>query len=161
VTGRPGGLRCRTQVMATRHSQFAPTRWTLVLDASKPGDTEQAQRALAELCRLYWQPLYAYVRRCGHDPHTAEDLTQEFFARLLAKDALAGVAPGKGKFRSFLLMALKRFLANEWDKARAQKRGGGAVAAILILAIGRERMGAVEDGGVLVVAGRENNSRKF
>jgi len=111
--------------MATRHSQFAPTRWTLVLDASKPGDSEPAQRALAELCQLYWQPLYAYVRRCGHDPHTAEDLTQEFFARLLAKNTLASVAPSKGKFRSFLLMALKRFLANEWDRVRAQKRGGG------------------------------------
>lgn len=101
---------------------FGHTRWSIVLAARDPA---RAAVALEELCRLYWPPLYAYVRRCGHDPHTAEDLTQEFFARLLAGDALARVAPSKGKFRSFLLAALKHFLANEWDKARAQKRGGG------------------------------------
>ncbi len=102
---------------------FAATRWTMVLAAGR-GDSPQAARALDELCRLYWYPLYAYIRRCGHEAHEAEDLTQEFFARLLAKNYLADVEREKGKFRSFLLASLKHFLANEWDKARAQKRGG-------------------------------------
>lgn len=81
--------------------------------------------ALEELCRTYWYPLYAYVRRHGHSREDAEDLTQGFFARLLEKNYLEGVTNDKGKFRSFLLVALKRFLANEWDRANTQKRGGG------------------------------------
>jgi RNA polymerase sigma-70 factor (ECF subfamily) len=80
---------------------------------------------MAELCRSYWYPLYAFIRRHGHDAHEAEDLTQEFFARLLAKQFLAGAQREKGRFRTFLLMAVKRFLANEYDRAQAQKRGGG------------------------------------
>jgi len=87
----------------------------------------QADRALEELCRTYWFPLYAYVRRRGHSKEDAEDSTQAFFARLLEKNHFAGLDSQKGKFRAFLLAALKHFLANEWDKARAQKRGGGAV----------------------------------
>lgn len=90
-------------------------------------EPDNAARALEELCQVYWMPLYAYVRRRGYNVEEAQDLTQDFFTRLLAKDVLAHVAPEKGKFRSFLLAALKHFLANEWDKARAQKRGGGAV----------------------------------
>jgi RNA polymerase sigma-70 factor (ECF subfamily) len=82
---------------------------------------------MAELCRIYWYPLYAFVRRRGHHSHEAEDLTQEFFVRLLAKDYLASVDPGKGKFRAFLLAAMKHFLADQWDRSRAQKRGGGQV----------------------------------
>jgi RNA polymerase sigma-70 factor (ECF subfamily) len=81
--------------------------------------------ALEELCRTYWYPLYAYVRRHGHSREDAEDLTQSFFARLLEKNYLEGVSSEKGKFRAFLLVALKRFLANEWDRANCQKRGGG------------------------------------
>jgi RNA polymerase sigma factor (sigma-70 family) len=103
--------------------EFAATRWTVVVAAGQrkaPG----AGRALEELCRTYWYPLYAYVRRCGHSPHEAEDLTQEFFARLLARNYLADVDREKGKFRSFLLASLKHFLANEWDRAQTQKRGG-------------------------------------
>lgn len=111
--------------MTSAHSQFAATRWTLVLNAAQRGENEQARLALAELCRLYWYPLYAYVRRRGYDPADAQDLTQAFFARLLEKNWLDAVAPEKGRFRAFLLAALKHFLANEWDKARAQKRGGG------------------------------------
>ena len=84
-----------------------------------------ARAALATLCQAYWYPLYAYVRRCGYESHDAEDLTQEFFARLLDKDGLASVDRGKGKFRSFLLASLRHFLANERDWARARKRGGG------------------------------------
>jgi RNA polymerase sigma factor (sigma-70 family) len=78
------------------------------------------------LCRTYWYPLYAYVRREGHAPEEAQDLTQEFFARLLARNSLAQVAPEKGKFRSFLLAALRHFLSDQRDRARAVKRGGGA-----------------------------------
>lgn len=105
---------------------FAATRWTVVLTAGH-GQSPQARRALEELCRTYWRPLYAYVRRRGYSVADAEDLTQEFLARLLAKNYLADVHREKGKFRSFLLASLKHFLANEWDKAQAQKRGGGEV----------------------------------
>lgn len=85
----------------------------------------RADEALQELCRVYWYPLYAFVRRQGYRRQDAEDLTQEFFARLLARDDLAAVDRLKGRFRSFLLASIKHFLANEWDRARAQKRGGG------------------------------------
>jgi RNA polymerase sigma-70 factor (ECF subfamily) len=108
----------------TAGGRFAATRWTVVLTAGH-GSSPQAGRALEELCRTYWYPLYAYVRRRGHSPHEAEDLTQECFARLLAKNYLADVHREKGRFRSFLLASLKHFLANEWDRARAVKRGGG------------------------------------
>ena len=91
------------------------------------GRSDQAHTALEELCHTYWYPLYAYVRRQGHSREDAEDLTQGFFARLLEKNYLEGVTSEKGKFRSFLLMALKRFLANEWDRASRQKRGGGVL----------------------------------
>jgi len=111
-------------VTTTAASRFAATRWTIVLAAGH-GTSPQAGRALEELCRTYWYPLYAYVRRRGYESHEAEDLTQEFFARLLAKKYLADVDREKGRFRSFLLASLKHFLANEWDRAHAQKRGGG------------------------------------
>jgi RNA polymerase sigma-70 factor (ECF subfamily) len=103
---------------------FATTHWTVVLAAGKR-HTPQADGALEELCRTYWFPLYAYVRRRGHPKADAEDLVQAFFARFLAKNYLAGLSAERGRFRAFLLAALKHFLANEWDKARAQKRGGG------------------------------------
>jgi RNA polymerase sigma-70 factor (ECF subfamily) len=83
--------------------------------------------ALETLCRAYWYPLYAFVRRQGRDPPEAQDLTQAFFCHLLENRALAAVHPNKGRFRSFLLASLKNFLANEWDRARASKRGGGQV----------------------------------
>jgi len=95
-----------------------------VLAAGQRG-APQADVALEELCRTYWFPLYAYVRRHGHSPEDAEDLTQAFFARLLEKNYLEGISSDKGKFRAFLLVALKRFMANEWDRANRQKRGGG------------------------------------
>jgi RNA polymerase sigma-70 factor (ECF subfamily) len=104
---------------------FAATRWTLVLAAARGNVTPRAAEAMAELCRVYWYPLYAYVRRRGHDTHEAEDLTQEFFLRLLAKNYLTGIDREKGKFRAFLLAAFKHFLANEWDRSQAKKRGGG------------------------------------
>ena len=105
---------------------FATTHWSVVLSARDKASPQSAE-ALEALCRAYWCPLYAYVRRQGHSPHDAEDLTQEFFSRLLHKDYLHAVAPEKGRFRTFLLVALKRFLADVQDRARAQKRGGGAV----------------------------------
>lgn len=103
---------------------FHTTRWSVVLAAQGDGTTT-SREAWETLCRSYWYPLYAYARRAGQAPHDAEDLTQEFFARLLEKDWLLAAAPEKGRFRSFLLMALKRFMAKEWQRVNAQKRGGG------------------------------------
>lgn len=103
---------------------FVPTRWTVVLSAGDPS-SPHAATALEALCRAYWYPLYAFVRRAGHSPPDAEDLTQEFFARLLEHNWIAHADRHKGRFRSFLLMAMKRFLAKEWAKARTLKRGGG------------------------------------
>jgi RNA polymerase sigma-70 factor (ECF subfamily) len=94
--------------------------------AAGRSDTASAQAALEQLCRNYWQPLYAYVRRTGHSREESEDLTQAFFARLLAQNTVARADPVRGRFRSFLLATLKHFLANEWGKAQARKRGGGA-----------------------------------
>jgi RNA polymerase sigma-70 factor (ECF subfamily) len=105
---------------------FTPTHWSIVLVAGS-GDSPQAGAALEALCRDYWFPLYAYVRRRGHSAHDAQDLTQEFFARLLSRDFLSGVSPAKGKFRSFLLASLNNFLANEWARAQTAKRGGGRI----------------------------------
>jgi RNA polymerase sigma-70 factor (ECF subfamily) len=107
-------------------ASFCTTHWSAVLTA-RDKDSSQASQALAELCRTYWYPLYAYIRRRGHAPADAEDLTQSFFERLLEKDYLGDLTPGAGRFRSFLLAALKHFLANEWHRARTQKRGGGMV----------------------------------
>jgi RNA polymerase sigma-70 factor (ECF subfamily) len=104
---------------------FATTRWTVVLAAGQRR-TPQADRALEELCRAYWYPLYAYIRRRGRTREDAEDLTQAFFTQFLEKNGLASVSAEQGRFRAFLLACLKHFLANEWDKSQAQKRGGGA-----------------------------------
>jgi RNA polymerase sigma factor (sigma-70 family) len=107
--------------------EFPTTRLSLVLAASADEGTH-ARTALAELCRIYWRPLYSYVQRHGYDAPAAEDLTQGFIARLIEKDALRQFRQERGRFRSFLLISLKNFLANERDSARAQKRGGGVVA---------------------------------
>ena len=103
---------------------FLTTHWSVVMAAGR-ADTSLAQEALSRLCQTYWYPLYAYVRRRGFAPHDAQDLTQEFFARLLEGQWLAQADRERGRFRSFLLTAMKHFLANEWHKARTQKRGGG------------------------------------
>ncbi len=105
-------------------SLFAATRWTVVLAAAGHGQGT-GSRALAELCQSYWPPLFAYIRWRGYDIPQAEDLTQAFFEQLLQGNGLGSVNPAKGKFRSFLLASLKHFLANEWDRAQALKRGGG------------------------------------
>jgi len=104
--------------------QFTTTQWSLVV-AAGAAQSPQARQALEALCRRYWFPLYAFVRRQGIALHEAQDLTQEFFARFLDRDYLGDVDRQRGKFRSFLLAALKHFLANHWDRARARKRGGG------------------------------------
>jgi RNA polymerase sigma factor (sigma-70 family) len=106
-------------------AQFGQTHWSVVLSAAGRQNPSQAAESLEKLCSLYWRPLYAYLRRQGESPHDAQDLTQEFFFRLLKKDFLNAVDQSKGRFRSFLLAALKHFLSNERDRARAQKRGGG------------------------------------
>jgi RNA polymerase sigma-70 factor (ECF subfamily) len=106
------------------NNSFATTHWSLVLAAGK-GASADAQQALTALCQSYWYPLYAFVRRQGHQPDDAQDLTQEFFARLLEKHYLQSADPERGRFRSFLLTAFKRFLSKEHDRERTKRRGGG------------------------------------
>jgi RNA polymerase sigma-70 factor (ECF subfamily) len=120
---------------------FATTHWSVVLAAgqsSAPG----AQDALEKLCRTYWYPLYVYVRRQGNSPEDAQDLTQDFFARLLEKKYLQLADPDRGKFRAFLLKSLKHFLVNEWEKGRTQKRGGGQCVIPLDAEIAESRYAA-------------------
>jgi len=105
---------------------FATTRWSLVL-AARDASSPESAAALEALCRTYWYPLYGLVRRLGHGPHDAEDLTQAFFARLLAGGRLQAADPERGRFRTFLRVALKRFLANERARAQSVRRGGGQV----------------------------------
>ena len=119
---------------------FATTRWSLVLAAGASQSPESAA-ALAALCETYWYPLYAYVRRRGHQVDDAQDLTQGFLARLLEKNDLATARRGRGRFRSFLLTSLKHFLANEWDRGRAQKRGGGRSSLLIDFATAEDRYG--------------------
>ena len=111
---------------SVRQEWFATTHWSVVLAAghdSAPG----AREALEKLCRTYWYPLYAYIRRRGYNAADAQDLTQEFFTRLLGKNYPSQADPAKGKFRSFLLLRLNHFLADEHDRAKTQKRGGGQI----------------------------------
>lgn len=105
---------------------FVTTHWSVVLTA-REGNSTRAEDALEVLCTTYWYPLYAFARRQGSQPHDAQDLTQEFFTRLLRKEWLESVAQNKGRFRTFLLVAFKRFLTNEWKRRNTLKRGGGAL----------------------------------
>ena len=111
-----------------RSSQFPTTQWTLVLAAGDP-QRKDARSALVSLCENYWYPLYAYLRRRGYAPDRAQDLTQEFFMRVLEGRYLDRADPEKGRFRSFILTSLKFFAADEQDRQRARKRGGGAVVS--------------------------------
>jgi RNA polymerase sigma-70 factor (ECF subfamily) len=108
---------------------FASTHWSVVLDANHSNPARKAA-ALAQLCQTYWYPLYAYIRRRGNGPEDAQDLTQEFFARLLEKQWLNGVEKNGSRFRSFLLTAVNGHLANAFDRANAAKRGGGQVLSL-------------------------------
>ena len=105
---------------------FTTTRWTLVMAAGRE-PTSGAREALSQLCELYWPPLYAYARRRGYSVDEAQDLTQAFFARFLEKRDVRAVDPQRGRFRSFLLGSFKHFLANEYDREHAKKRGGGQI----------------------------------
>ncbi len=108
---------------------FATTRWSVILRAGGR-IPEEAHAAMEELCRDYWYPLYAYVRRKGSSPEDAADLTQQFFAKLLANDFAQGLTPEGGRFRSFLLTALNRFLINDWRKGWRQKRGDDCIGSL-------------------------------
>ncbi len=119
---------------------FVTTHWSVVLAAREEASPQSAE-ALEKLCRAYWYPLYAYVRRVGHSPEDAQDLTQEFFACVLERRVVAKADPERGRFRSFLLASLKNFLAHEWEKARAQKRGGRAQMVLLDFATAETRLG--------------------
>jgi RNA polymerase sigma-70 factor (ECF subfamily) len=113
----------------SRSAPFAATRWSIVLAAGREGSAPR-RSAMEELARLYWPPLYAYLRRDGYPPERAADFTQAFFARLIEKQDLRGVDPAKGKFRAFLLASLKHFVLNEHARERALKRGGGKVLSL-------------------------------
>jgi len=123
------------------------THWSVVL-AARDNASPDSAAALEALCRTYWYPLYAFVRRQGHAACDAQDLTQEFFARLLEKGYLAAAAREKGRFRTFLRVALKRFLANEWRRANRLKRGGGQVHLEWDTAIGEKRYEAERADGL-------------
>src|ERR1019366_3235293 len=120
---------------------FPNTRWSVVLAARQRSSAESAA-ALEAICRAYWYPLYAYVRRCGQSPHDAQDLTQEFFCRLLEKHWLDSADREKGRLRSFLIVALKKFMSNEWDRVSAQRRGGGRAHAQFDTAFAESRFAA-------------------
>jgi len=120
---KAGVITSNTYEAPARTWQFTTTRWSMVLTAGGAASLE-TDTALEQLCRTYWYPLYAFVRRRGYEVFDAQDLTQDFFARLLEKRFLVAVDRSKGKFRSFLLTALEHFLAQEWRRSRTQKRGG-------------------------------------
>ena len=119
----------RTMHTLPGSSQFPTTRWTMVVAAGDP-DRKEARSALVALCENYWYPLYAYLRRRGYAADQAQDLTQDFFIRVLEGRYLDRADPEKGRFRSFLLTSLKFFVADEEDRQRAQKRGGAAVVSL-------------------------------
>jgi RNA polymerase sigma factor (sigma-70 family) len=106
-------------------SSFETTHWSIVLAAGGEQNSDKAQGALETLCRMYWYPLYAFVRRQGHSEADAQDLVQGFFARILARRDLQAVRKERGRFRSYLLAALKNYMVNEWKHGAAQKRGSG------------------------------------
>lgn len=113
-------------VTPSRHAaRFVTTRWSIVCAAAAHPRDETGRVALASLCQSYWYPLYAFARRCGYDAEAASDLTQAFFARLLEKNYVSDADRTRGRFRTFLLASLKHFLANEANRERALKRGGG------------------------------------
>ncbi len=117
---------------------FATTHWSVVI-AAADGDSPQATEALQRLCQRYWPPIYTFIRRRGHGPDEAEDLTQEFFACFLERDGFSSANAAKGKLRTLLLTAVSRFLINEWERARTQKRGGGRTPVSLDELASRER----------------------
>lgn len=122
-------------------ARFQTTRWTIVVASRRP-EEPAGREAIESLCRDYWYPLYVYVRRTGRSPEDAQDLTQAFFARLLSRNSLESATPGKGRFRTFLLVCLKRFLTTEWRRGQAQKRGGGSCPVSMSLLEAEDRYAA-------------------
>jgi RNA polymerase sigma-70 factor (ECF subfamily) len=137
----------QSELAGRTSAQFATTHWSVVL-AAGDGESPEAQKALEDLCRVYWYPLYASIRREGCSAADAEDLTQEFLARLLARGDLGRVDPAKGRFRSFLLACLRHFLSDQRDRARALKRGGG-MRFVTFDAQGAEERYCLEAGAAL------------
>jgi len=128
----------RDPLAGSSGGQFDTTHWSVVLAAGHRSSPD-SDMALESLCRTYWYPLYAYARRRVPNAHEAQDLTQEFFSRLLEKNYVAEADPGRGRFRAFLLTAFKHFLSKEWDKTKAQKRGGGQSVVSLDFDFGETR----------------------
>lgn len=138
-----------TKTSSALPQAFPLTRWSLVVSARQQPSPESAA-ALEAVCRAYWYPLYAYVRRCGQSPHDAQDITQEFFRLLLEKRWLESADRAKGRLRTFLVTALKRFMAKEWRRLSAEKRGGGAIHLPMDTAFAESRYAA--DPGAQVAA---------
>ncbi len=136
--GMPTSTANSSETVRPKH-YFATTRWSMVLKAGKGSDTTASSTALANLCQIYWYPLYAYVRRRGHSAEDAQDLTQAFFEQLLERRSLANADPNLGRFRSYILGAMNHFLNNEWKQARAKKRGGDCQLISLDLIAAEER----------------------
>ncbi|HYS52331.1 MAG TPA: sigma-70 family RNA polymerase sigma factor [Thermoanaerobaculia bacterium] len=126
--------------------RFHTTQWTLVFTAA--ADDAASRPALNTLCEMYWFPVYAFIRRQGHDATEAEDLTQAFYAKLIEKAYLAQVDRSRGKFRTFLLASVKHFLSNQRDRTLAQKRGGGATHVPIDLTAAEERYASEKAGGL-------------
>ena len=120
-----------------RAVEFATTHWSVVLAAGE--NSERSTQALEALCRVYWYPTYAFVRRQGNGPEEAQDLTQGFFARMLERNDFAAIRREKGRFRSYLLTSLKHFISNERQRARAEKRGSGKAPIALDELVAEER----------------------
>ena len=125
-------------VSSDQHHDFATTRWSLIAAVGE-SSSDESRRALASLCESYWYPLYAYVRRKGHQAAEAQDLTQAFFAELLEKERLQLADQQRGRFRSFLLASLNNFIANQWRHANAQKRGNGTAPLSIDVQMGEDR----------------------
>lgn len=123
---------------------FEATHWSMVLAAGEESGGERQRRALETLCQSYWEPLYVFIRRQGYATHDAEDMAQAFFAHLLTGNRLQGVAPNKGKFRSYLLACLKHFMADQYDRRCAAKRGGGQIPVALNVDLAESRISGDE-----------------
>lgn len=145
----------RSHADATQFTRavFATTQWSVVL-AARDLETPGSREALEQLCRVYWPPIYAFLRREGHSPPDAEDFTQGFFSSLFERESLASIRPERGRFRSFLLAALRHYLADTRDRARALKRGGGKPMVSL-------EAGDAEAFYALQVASHESPERAF
>ena len=122
------------------------THWSIVLSA-KDGNSEERRISVEVLCETYWPPLYAYVRSRGYDSEEAKDLTQEYFTMFIGEQFLSNVSKEKGKFRNFLLASLKNFLANDWHKNNAQKRGGGVSVISIDIEDAESKLGDMTTAG--------------